>query len=162
MNFDRLSKIIFDELKPKLQNHKGLSIFAKERAKFEGWLKVEMCDSLMKKFKDVLPEKNRIDITFQDWAIELKTINTNYEGAAKRHRPITRNTNGVVEDIKKLRSFKNIKNKGVLFITFPVKHNNQNWQIQLNRINKNLSKIKFCPFNFKNNNAPGVIYFGVV
>ena len=74
MEFEDLSNLIFNEIKPKLENNQGLSIFAKERAKFEGWLKVELCNSLSKYFKDVTPEKNRIDVTFENWAIELKTV----------------------------------------------------------------------------------------
>ena len=77
MEFQKLRKLLFDEMKPKLENNQGLSIFAKERAKFEGWLKVELCDSLSKYFTDVAPERNRIDVTFDDWAIQLKTVNTN-------------------------------------------------------------------------------------
>lgn len=46
MEFKDMANLIFNEIKPKLENNQGLSIFAKERAKFEGWLKVELCDSL--------------------------------------------------------------------------------------------------------------------
>jgi len=53
MEFEELSVLIFNEIKPKLETHLGLSLFAKERAKFEGWLKVELCDSLLKHFNDV-------------------------------------------------------------------------------------------------------------
>ncbi len=68
MEFEKLAELIFSEIKPKLENNQGLSIFAKERAKFEGWLKVELCDSLFKYFKDVTPEKDRVDVTFENWA----------------------------------------------------------------------------------------------
>ena len=96
MEFEDLTNLIFSEIKPKLGNNQGLSLFAKERAKFEGWLKVELCDSLSKYFGDVAPERNRIDITFGNWAIELKTINTNirYENVKNKTRPITKNTRG--------------------------------------------------------------------
>ncbi len=46
MEFEDLSNLIFSEIKPKLEKNQELSIFAKERAKFEGWLKVELYDSL--------------------------------------------------------------------------------------------------------------------
>lgn len=78
MEFEKLSELIFDEITPKLENNQGVSIFAKERAKFEGWLKVGLCDSLSRHSPDITPERNRIDITFNGWAIELKTVNTNY------------------------------------------------------------------------------------
>jgi len=98
MEFKDLANLIFDEIKLKLENNQGLSIFAKERAKFEGWLKVELCDSLSKYFKDVAPERNRFDVTFENWAIELKTVNTNirYENVKNKTRPITKNTQGVI------------------------------------------------------------------
>jgi len=88
MEFEKFAKLIFDEMKPKLESSQGLSIFAKERAKFEGWLKVELCDSLSKYYKDIVPERNRTDLTFEDWAIELKTVNTNirYENVKNKHR----------------------------------------------------------------------------
>lgn len=162
MKFEELADLIFDGLKPKLENHKGLSVFARERSKFEGWLKVELCDSLMKHFNDVCPEKERVDISFDKWGIELKTVNTNlgYKGVVSKTRPITKNTAGVIEDIEKLRKLK-FNNKAVLFIVFPSEHDNKNWQIQLERIRKHLSDIKHCSFNFKGG-VPALIYFGLV
>jgi hypothetical protein len=41
VKFEKLGELIFAEMKPKLENNQGLLTFAKERAKFEGWLKVE-------------------------------------------------------------------------------------------------------------------------
>ena len=162
MEFEDLDKLIFNEIKPKLENNQGLSIFAKERAKFEGWLKVELCDSLSKYFKDVAPERNRIDVTFENWAIELKTVNTNirYENVKNKHRPITKNTQGVINDIKKLKSI-DYTNKAILFVVFPIIHSNKNWQVQLQRISKLLREIKHVNFNFKDE-IPGVVYFGSI
>ncbi len=162
MEFENLTKLIFGELKPKLENNQGLSIFAKERAKFEGWLKVELCDSLSKYFKDIVPEGNRIDVTFENWAIELKTVNTNiqYENVKNKTRPITKNTQGVIDDIEKLKSTDYI-NKAILFVVFPITHDNENWRIQLQRISTLLREIKHVNFNFKDE-IPGVIYFGSI
>jgi len=162
MEFEDLTKLIFGELKPKLENNQGLSIFAKERAKFEGWLKVELCDSLSKYFKDVVPEENRIDVTFENWAIELKTVNTNirYENVKNKTRPITKNTQGVIDDIGKLKSTDYI-NKAILFVVFPITHDNENWRVQLQRISTLLREIKHVSFNFKDE-IPGVIYFGSI
>lgn len=162
MEFEDLAKLIFNEIKPKLENNQGLSIFAKERAKFEGWLKVELCNSLSKYFKDVAPERNRIDVTFENWAIELKTVNTNirYENVKNKHRPITKNTQGVINDIKKLKSI-DYTNKAILFVVFPIIHSNKNWQVQLKRISKLLREIKHVNFNFKDE-IPGVVYFGSI
>jgi len=51
-----------------------------------------------------VPEHERVDVCFDNWGIELKTINTNvrYLGVKNKIRPITKNTEGVVEDIEKL------------------------------------------------------------
>ena len=162
MEFENLVNLIFNEIKPKLEDNQGLSIFAKERAKFEGWLKVELCDSLSKYFKDVAPERNRIDVTFENWAIELKTINTNirYKNVKNKHRPITKNTQGVINDIEKIKS-NDYANRAILFIVFPIIHSNKKWQVQLQRILKLLREIKHVDFNFKDE-IPGVIYFGLI
>ena len=162
MEFKDMANLIFNEIKPKLENNQGLSIFAKERAKFEGWLKVELCNSLSKYFKDVAPERNRIDVTFENWAIELKTVNTNirYENVKSKHRPITKNTQGVINDINKLKSI-DYTNKAILFVVFPIIHSNKNWQVQLQRISKLLREIKHVNFNFKDE-IPGVVYFGSI
>ena len=162
MEFEKLSKLIFDGMKPRLENNQGLSTFAKERAKFEGWLKVGLCDSLSKYFMDIAPEKDRIDVTFDDWAIQLKTVNTNirYPGVKNKHRPITKNVQGVIDDIEKLRSVAYLK-KAVLFVTFPITHDNRYWQTQLQRISSLLRKVEYIQFNFLNG-IPGVIYLGLI
>jgi len=162
MEFEDLSELIFREIKAKMENHQGLSVFAKERAKFEGWLKVELCDSLSRYLEGVVPERNRIDVTFENWAIELKTLNTNirYKNVKNKSRPITKNTQGVVKDIKKLKSA-DYDNKAVLFVVFPITHDNKYWQTQLQRISKLLREIKHINFNFKDG-VPGVIYFALI
>ncbi|MCZ7356976.1 MAG: hypothetical protein O8C66_16055 [Candidatus Methanoperedens sp.] len=162
MEFNKLTKVIFDEIKPKIECSLGLSIFAKERAKFEGWLKVELCNSLLKYFKDIIPEKDRVDITFENWAIELKTVNTNirYKNVKNKTRPITDNIQGVVNDIEKLKSM-DYANKAILFVVFPITHDNENWQIQLQRISTSVREISYINFNFEAE-IPGVIYFCLI
>lgn len=164
MNFDSLCNLIFNELVLKLRNNEGVFIFAKERAKFEGWLKVELCGILSKYFPDVVPERDRIDITFDDWAIELKTINTNYrfkkEGVMNKTRPITRNVEGVINDVKKLKST-HYNNKAVLFVVFPVIPSHKDWERHLEKISSHLRKLQFKKFKFRNS-IPGVIYLGYV
>ena len=137
-----------------------MTSFAKRRSKFEGWLKVEIIDTLHRKGFNALPEINRIDVSFEDVAIELKTINTNirYDNVINLTRPITKNTNGVIDDIKSLR-VNNYKDKFVVFIVFPIEHNNQYWQTQLQRIINNLTEILNRQFSFQNN-IPAVIYIG--
>lgn len=162
MEFEELSKLIFTMLKPKLENNKGLSVFARGRSKFEGWLKVELCDSLYKYFDDVIPEKGRIDITFANWAIELKTVNTNYrvENVEKKTRPITKNIKEVIKDIENLKSFCSF-NSAVLFIVFPFKHDKKEWKDHLQKILLLLKELKHQEFKFENG-IPGIIYFGLI
>jgi len=160
--FKKLAEIVFKDIIPKLKKNDGVSIFAKERAKFEGWLKVELCEGLSKSFSTVTPEKDRIDITFDDWAIELKTINTSYryKNVRNKTRPITKNIQGVVKDINKLKST-NYANKAILFIVFPATHDHKNWKTHLQKISDLLKELKHREFRFKNK-IPGVIYFGLL
>ena len=163
MNGKELSNFIFKKLRQKIENHKGLQIFIKERAKFEGWLKVELCDILSEKYHDIVPEKNRTDIVFSKYAIELKTINTNYrhKGVKNKIRPIAKNIQGIIDDINKLKK-STYENKIVLFIVFPIgKKDGKKWQIHLNKINCKLSNMRSQSINFSKN-IPGIIYLGTI
>ena len=42
--FENIWKIVCNELVPKLEQSQGLKVFAYNRSKFEGWLKVELVD----------------------------------------------------------------------------------------------------------------------
>jgi len=161
--FEELTEVIFKQITPKLENNSGLAIFAKERAKFEGWLKVELCETLSKHFQTIVPEKDRIDITFDDWAIELKTVTTNYRYENVDNntiQPITEEIDDVINDIENLAE-KNYINKAILFVVFPVTHDHKDWKTHLNRICKLLKEKKYREFKFKNK-VPGVIYFGSI
>ncbi len=166
MEFGELSSTIFDGLKPNLENHNGLQVFARERAKFEGWLKVELCAVLVEAGIKPLPEVDRIDITFEDWAIELKTMNTNirYSGVRNKHRPITNNVSGLIKDIRALSLtdvMNRFQNRSVLFVVFPITHDNQHWQqYHYPRMLQELADIKHVEFSFKSG-IPGVLYFGL-
>jgi hypothetical protein len=150
----------------RLSCHQGLSVFARERAKFEAWLKVELCDVLLSKGRNPVPECDRIDVTFGHWAIELKTCNTNYsfKGARRKGRPITKNVNGVVADIEKLNRMdikRRYKHRAVLFVVFPMHSNNPRWQRHhLPRIEQVVAQIYHKEFCFKDG-LPGVLFFGL-
>ena len=163
MEFNELANLVFGQLKNKLENSDGLVVFAKERSKFEGWVKVELCGILLPYCQKIYPEKERFDLCFDDWQLEIKTLNTNirYSGIENKHRPITKNTQGVINDIDKLLT-SNALNKAVIFIVFPIDHDNKYWQVQFNRISEKLTDIRMCPFEFKGSTAKGVIYIGLV
>ena len=55
----------------------------------------------------------------------------------------------------------NCTNKGIIFIAFPMEHNNPNWQLHLNKIKNKLNKLEHIEFHFSNA-IPGVIYFGLI
>ena len=162
MTIQELYDISVDSIVNKIQNSHGLNRFAHRRAKYEGWLKVELIDSLVRAGFNALPEIGLIDVSFDSVAIELKTINTNirYENVINTTRPITKNTNGVVLDIESLRG-KNYQDKFVLFVVFPIIHNNKKWQVQLKRITSHLTEHRYRQFYF-NNNIPAVIYLGKI
>lgn len=162
MNFTEFFNLINNQLVPKICDHRGLGVFARNRSKFEGWLKVEMINCLSQQFMDVTPENNRVDITFEDWAVELKTVNTNFRfpNVQNRTRPITRNVQSVINDITKLNQI-DTPNKAVVFIAFPVEHNNPDWQNHLQRISVNLTELRHTEFSFQEN-VPGVMYCGRV
>lgn len=163
IEFEEVSEYLFKEIKTKVQNNKGLNVFAEERAKFEGWLKVEICNSLHDKVENLIPEKSFIDITFKDWAIELKTFSTNYKHpiVTPKSRPITDNVDGVIKDIKDLKDkHSEYKNKAILFVVFPIEQDNQSWKKHLSRITE-LVKLSHEDFKF-NNGVPGIIYFGLI
>ncbi|MGB9763603.1 MAG: hypothetical protein ACPLW7_06440, partial [Minisyncoccia bacterium] len=130
MNFDELNKLILDEIILRIKDKKGLYIFAQNRSKFEGWLKVELCDILYKNGIKPIPEyfdkslNKNIDLAFEnkEWAIELKTINTNYrdKNTYVKSRPITKNVGDLEKDIEKLKNLNEFKNKAILFVVFPL------------------------------------------
>ncbi len=163
MELNELIAITKDELIRRIESTHALGVFAARRSKFEGWLKVELIDILIaKKRENVLPELGFIDITFEDVAIELKTVSTNYriDGFPYVHRPITENVAGVVQDIECLGLNPNFKNKFIIFTVFPLPEGHVLWPNHLKVIEDELGKA-CCPQSFKFcNGIPGAIYYG--
>ncbi len=162
MTTQELFDLIVDPIIDRIQNSRGLTKFAHRRAKFEGWFKVEIIDILVRGGKNALPEIGRIDVSFDTVGIELKTVNTNirYPNVINTTRPITKNIAGVNEDIENLINT-NFEDKFIIFIAFPITHNNPNWQYQLGLITVNLESVLHRQFNF-GDNIPGVIYVGKI
>lgn len=160
------AKVLLDltanELIDKIKANNGLCQFAIERSKFEGWLKVELIDTLLKNKIVAKPEIDKIDVSFQNTAIELKTINTNYrfDYVKNKARPITKNIKGILKDISDLKG-KKIKNRFVIFIVFPVEVQMLKWTFHINKIEKELSELTFKEFEF-NNRIPALIYYGKI
>lgn len=163
LEFHDIWKSLTGELVPILENSEALSFFAHNRAKFEGWLKVELCGVLARHSTNVIPEKHRIDVVVDDWAIELKTVNTNYrcEGVLNKKRPITRNISGVLTDIAQLKLNPNYQRKAVAFIVFPLPATAKKWPYQLDKVRAELVELQQTEFHFRNQ-VRGMLFLGLV
>jgi len=178
--FKQTLEMILDDLKTKLEKSKGIAVFVKNRAKFEGWLKVEIVDILCNKMnpdeitpeapdnnENIKSEENKkakhIDIVFGDSALELKTVNTSYshEDMENKIRPITDNVNKLKNDIDKLRNLhrEDIKNKAILFVVFPLSQNNikKFEDEQLSKLEVEKQDIMYRQFNTVNFITNGII-----
>jgi len=104
-----------------------------QRAKFEGWLKFELASVLVSTsgFSNVILEDSyqsngRSDISViyerEKWFIEMKTANTNWraDGLENLTRPITRNMDGIIEDIEILKLKSPPAHGLVVFTIFPI------------------------------------------
>lgn len=163
MTFENLTNLIKINLPNSLNLNKGLNYFAAHRAKFEGWLKVELCNIFSNHFDSIIPEKDFIDIVVDDWAIELKTLSTNYkyDRVINKSRPITDNINSVLKDIKALRHNILYQNKCVIFVVFPLTLENKSWEKHIQKIDQQLHELETIPFRFENG-VNGIIYIGLV
>lgn len=120
---------------------------------------MELCGLLSQYSSDITPEYNRIDIKFDNWAIELKTVNTNYASKVPRKkRPITSNIKSVLADINNLGT-SDIENKAVLFVVFPLEEGEQKWIHHRDKIRNSVRALVKSHFNFKGG-IPGAIYIG--
>ncbi len=163
MTFQELWNILEKEVPNKISQHNGLNFFIKNRAKFEGWFKVELCDILSKYTNNITPEKDRIDVVFDDWALELKTSNTNYryENVKNKTRPITKNITSIIKDIIDLKHNTNYNKKAVVFIIFPLSKNTRDWDKHILKIKNELVELKEKEFYFKSGTS-AILYCGLV
>lgn len=162
LDVEELQDRLFHSLVERMEQHKGLAIFAKNRSKFEGWLKVEVIDILKRiGYGNVLPEKNRIDVTFDDCAMELKTCNTSYryEGIRETTSTITNNVDEIINDLQALDST-DYSLKISLFVVFPLQHNNPKWKRHIDKIDPYTRSVRHKEFQF--GNVPAVIYSCIV
>jgi hypothetical protein len=162
MKAQALLNIVSPLLLDRIENHIGLNQCVVERSKFEGWLKVEIIDVLQRHNYNAKPEIDRIDISFDDTAIELKTINTNYrfDNVVNKTRPITKNIQGIIHDIDELKK-KEIENRFILFVVFPIKMEQKEWGFHIEKIKNELCELTLTEFKF-NNGIPGALYCGKI
>lgn len=154
-------KELFDLIRACLKkNREKLQYPIRQKAKFEGWLKIELFYSIWDKLLDRNQDseielersyhhntKCHCDIFFctpkkKHVYLELKTINTNYDCNSnlimKKTKPITKNVRSVIEDAKKLRKIKNKKAKRVVaFVVYPLcKGELKEWNYHESKINR--------------------------
>jgi len=110
-----------------------LLLACQQRAKFEGWLKFEIACALENNpdflgiiIEDNYPTSGRSDLSFiynaEKYFVEMKTANTNWreEGVEIKTRPITKNINGIINDIEILESRNPSAHGVVIFVIFPI------------------------------------------
>ena len=170
MNLKQLIDVTSEELVKRMRASTALAVFARRRAKFEGWLKVELIDILLKNgVDDAVPEQGLIDVSFRDVAIELKTVNTNYrDGIADlKARTITENIKSVIKDIGKHRR-NEFPHKFIIFVVFPLNESHVGWKTHLDRIEKELGDacsglyFRFKKAGLNNQSVSGCLYYGKV
>ncbi len=173
---------MLDEIVSKLidtiSQHNGCAIFVEERAKFEGWVKVELARILFELGYKVEPEKayfidgkrHQVDLFSEHGntrlCVELKTVNTNYTGilAKKKTRPITMNINGVLEDLEELSRIKEANPEVeyyVLFLVYPCESGNKHWQMHKRKLAARCASLSERAFSFKNGER-GLVYIARV
>jgi len=157
----RLFDLIYACLK---ENRKKLQYPIRQKAKFEGWLKIELFYSIWHKLLDRNQDseikleqsyrhntKCHCDIFFctpkkKYVYLELKTINTNYDCNSdlimKKTKPITKNVRSVIEDANKLEKIKNKEVKKIVaFVVYPLcEEKLDEWEYHESKINKKMGK----------------------
>ena len=164
MSFDELWNILKIEIPRRIGNNKGLNHFAENRSKFEGWLKVEICDILSEYMVNITPELEKIDIVADSWALELKTPTTNYSHLVVESKTmsITDDIDSIVKDIETLKENSREIGKAVIFIVFPLSlEENQEWKKHKDKISIQLQSLKEKEFTFENG-VSAVLYVGLV
>lgn len=168
MDFTDLTTVLFEGLKPTLEGHPGLSVFAGNRVPFEGWLKTELAKILVDRGFEPQPEpeKGRIAIGVGDWALEVRTLITNihYENVSDVKRSMTKNVETLVKDIWKLTNpgtSTSFPRRAMLVAVYPVTHDNERWQsVYLRRIAEEVTRLEHMDFRFQGG-FPGVVYLGL-
>lgn len=149
-----LSSEIQDVLNAILLSRKDVALLAcQQRAKFEGWLKFELASALRGKvgfdriiLEDSYATNGRSDISFDyagnKWFVEMKTANTNWRADNLENliRPVTRNMDGIAEDIIVLREKSAPAHGLAVFCIFPIP--NRLWKTTREQLNYHLRRIE--------------------
>lgn len=160
LTYSKLTEVLFDSMLKKIALKSGLITFVKNKKRFEGWLKVEVIDSLDSTFpkSHIVPEKDRIDVVCDNFGIELKVLCTEYDWESNPEIPKRNNNKNIKRVIKDIEKFKNLKTsnlkKIIFFIAFPIpKINSNDWTTLLSKslADKPVKNLKIQDIVFKNN-----------
>lgn len=130
----KINSLIENELNNILRSRLDIVMLACiQRAKFEGWLKFELAIAIKKLpgvsdlvLEDGYPSNGRSDFSFkydnEKYFVEMKTANTNWRDKEIEsiHRPITKNIEGIIEDIQILTSKCPPAHGLAVFTIFPI------------------------------------------
>ena len=173
-------KEIINNLKNLIEEKPVLSLFCKKNRNFEAWVKVEICELIMKYTEDIIPEFKTdpqdkyspvidINVDNKNWGVELKTIPTMYrkEDSEVNKRNLDNDIKGVITDIKNMIKY-NFLNKAVVFIVYPYDSKFDN--NQLKKIEDFLNPLRevhniiddYLDFDFKDSKLSGRIYFKIL
>jgi len=130
-----------------------LLLACRQRAKFEGWLKFELASALAAQpavqnvvLEDCYPSGRRSDISFSlngvTWYLELKTPNVNWRaaGVENRTRPITKNIDSLIGDVRKLQQDCASQNGLAVFCLFPIP--NRIWVLEREKLVYHIGRIE--------------------
>lgn len=130
-----------------------LLLACRQRAKFEGWLKFELASALAAQpavqnvvLEDCYPSGRRSDISFClnsiTWYLELKTPNVNWRasGIENRTRPITKNIDSLIGDVRKLQQDCASQNGLALFCLFPIP--DRIWKLERVKLSYHIDRIE--------------------
>lgn len=167
MDFAELSEIVLEGLKPKLSTSSGTGAMASGRTDIDGWLLAELTGVLVDAGCRPVTrsEKEKLDIVFGKWGIDIRTIVTNMpcEAARDRKNNIKKTISDMTKEIWKLTNpgKTSCKNRALLFVAYPTEHDNERWQsLYLRQMATELTKLEYVSFTFSSG-VPGVLYFGL-
>jgi len=128
---------ILNGILPDLLACPELCVALRQRAKFEGWLKIELAAALLSKGLTVRLEREypgegtdryradlsvKLEDTDNEILVMLKTVNTNFRFPYVDclTRPITKNIKGLIDDVRKLELAPRDTVRYIVFTVFPL------------------------------------------
>ncbi|MFH1687816.1 MAG: hypothetical protein ABIE70_09885 [bacterium] len=167
MDFAELSGIVLTKLPERLQTNPGVAAMAAHRTEIDGWLLSELLGVLVEAGcrPEPRPDKERLDVVFGKWGLDVRSLVTNMPCAAAKDRTqsIKKTISDMTKEIWKLTNpgKTSRKNRALVFAAYPAEHDNERWQsVFLRQIATELTKLEYTSFTFSNG-VPGILYLGL-